>query len=348
PNRLRAVRIDNTEVRAFYTQAEGVLPDIEADLRLVPAQSIDEPARIRGVVVNVSPIALSGCVLAAGRDYLALGDIAASQRVDVDLALRLNRPQPVVMPTEEWQNSGYASFLSARRSVSPASRKPSAYREPFDLDGARVLDMLIGWRDYGQDTVRAAAEGNLVFALFGQPSARLGQGVNLACWHDSAEAGIQVEGARYTDRGLRVWRLPVQTHLAGQGSFLPADVFSWEVRATSSGIRLTEAGLSLSSGQHVIGFSPWLGVRTTGPVTLTLEYVFNPSTRLSDIRETTFWLYDWKTHQYTSLDVLHSGALAGEVSAYGPYVSPAGDVRVRVDNLAGVVTLSTLHVSVRP
>jgi hypothetical protein len=220
------------------------------------------------------------------------------------------------------------------------------------MAGAKVVEMLIGWRDYEQDDMRAAAEGNLVFALFGQPSDRLGQGVNLACWDAVDGSGAEAEGASYTDRGLRVWRLPVQPYLVDVRATrapevaAPPDVFIWEIRATSSSARLTDAGLNLSPGQHVLGFSPWLGLRITGPLTVALEYEFSGSTRLSDLRDTTFWMYDWQARAYTPV-ITGVSSSGGQGVVYGAYVSPAGEVRVRVDNEAGLVTLSNVQVSLR-
>ncbi len=352
PDHLRGVEVGNTDVRAFYTRGEAGLPDVETDLRFVPGQSASDPARITGDILNASNVALSGCVLVVGRDYTAIGDIGPQQRVAVETRLYLNRPQPVMQPAQSQISGSYTSLVGARRASPAASRAPAAYREPFDLAGAKVVEMLIGWRDYGQDDMRAAAEGNLVFALFGQPSDRLGHGVNLACWDVVDRSGAGAEGASYTDRGLRVWRLPVHPYLVdiratgGPEVVAPPDVFAWEVRATSSSARLTDAGLNLSPGQHVLGFSPWLGLRTTGPLTVALEYEFSSSTRLSDLRDTTFWVYDWQARAYTQV-ITGVSSSGGQGVVYGAYVSPAGEVRVRVDNEAGLVTLSNVQVTLR-
>ena len=352
PDRLQGLEVGSTDVRAFYTRGEAGLPDVEADLRFVPGQSASDPARITGDILNASNAALSGCVLVVGRDYAAIGDIGPNQRAPVEARLYLNRPQPVMRLAQSQISASYTSFVGARRTSPPASRAPLALREPFDMAGARVVDMLIGWRDYGQDAMRAAAEGNLVFALFGQPWDRLGQGVNLACWEPADRSGAGAEGASYTDRGLRVWRLPVQPYLIDvrRGDapevVAPPDVFAWEIRATSSSARLTDSGLNLSPGRHVLGFSPWLGLRTTGPLTVVFEYEFSGSTRLSDLRDTTFWLYDWQARAYTQV-ITEGNSSGGQAIVRGAYVSPAGEVRVRVDNEAGLVTLSNAQVSLR-
>lgn len=352
PDYLRGVEVGNTDVRAFYTRGEAGLPDVEADLRFVPGRSASDPARIAGDIFNASNVALSGCVLVVGRDYAAIGDIGPNQRVAAEARLYLNRPQPVMRLAQSQISGSYTSLVGARRASPAASRAPVAYREPFDMAGAKVVEMLVGWHDYGQDDMRAAAEGNLVFALFGRPSDRLGQGVNLACWDVADRSGAGAEGASYTDRGLRVWRLPVQPYLIDVRATdapqvaAPPDVFAWEIRATSSSARLTDGGLSLSPGRHVLGFSPWLGLRTTGPLTVVFEYEFSNSTRLSDVRDTTFWIYDWRARGYTRM-ITEAGSFAGQGVARGAYVSPAGEVRVRVDNEAGPVMLSNAQVSLR-
>ena len=352
PDQLRGVEVGNTDVRAFYTLSEAGLPDVEADLRFVPGQFASDPGRITGSILNASGAALSGCVLVVGRDYAAIGDIGPNERVATEARLYLNRPQPVMRLAESQISGRYMSLIGARRASPAASRAPVAYREPFDMAGAKAVEILIGWRDYGQDDMRALAESSFVFALFGWPDDRLGHGVNLACWEASDRSGARVEGASYTDRGLRIWRLPVQPYLldsrvAGAATIAaPPDVFSWEVRATSSSARLTDAGLNLSPGRHVLGFSPWLGLRTTGPITVVIEYEFSSSTRLSDLRETTFWVYDWQARAYTQV-ITGVSSFSGQGVAHGVYASPAGEVRVRVDNEAGVVTLSNAQVSLR-
>lgn len=352
PDQLRGVEVGNTDVRAFYTLGEAGLPDVEADLRFVPGQSASDPGRITGSILNASSAALSGCVLVVGRDYAAIGDIAPGQRAAAEVKLYLNRPQPVMRLTESQISGSYMSLIGVRRASPAASRALAVYREPFDMAGAKAVEILIGWRDYGQDNMRALAESNLVFALFGRPEDRVGHGVNLACWEASDRSGARVEGASYTDRGLRIWRLPVQPCLLDSGVAgaatvaAPPDVFSWEVRATSSRVRLTDAGLNLSPGRHVLGFSPWLGLRTTGPITVVIEYEFSSSTRLSDLRETTFRVYDWQARAYTRV-ITGVSSFSGQGVAHGAYASPAGEVRVRVDNEAGVVTLSNAQVSLR-
>ncbi len=352
PDHLRNVEIGNTDVRAFYTRGEAGLPNVEADLRFVSGRSASDPARITGDILNASDVPLSGCVLVVGRDYAAIGDIGPNQRVPAEVRLYLNRPQSVMRLTQTQISASYATLAGMRRASPAASRAPAAYRDPFDMGGAKVIDMLIGWRDYGQDTMRAAAEANLVFALFGQPADRLGQGVNLACWDGLDRSGAGVEGASYTDRGLRVWRLPVQPYLIDVRATgapevaAPPDVFTWQIRATSSSARLTEAGLNLAPGRHVLGFSPWLGLRMTGPITVVFQYEFSGSTRLSDLRETTFWVYDWQAGAYTQF-VSGVNSPSGQAAVHGPYVSPAGEVRVRVDNESGLLTLSNAQISLR-
>ena len=355
PDRLVGVTVSNTDVRAFYSRGEGSLPDIEADLRFVPGRSTAEPARITGEINNASLVALSGCVIVAGRDYASIGDIGPNQHVEAEVLLHMNRSQPAMnVGQSQVTGSFYPSYSSStRRTSPPSSRAPSTYRDPFDLSGAKALEVLFGWRNYGADEMRAAAEGNFINAIFGEPSARVGQGVNLACWDTVDRTGAVVDGASYTDRGLRVWRLPVQSYLADGDSsggpsriVLPSDIFAWGVRATSSSTRLGDAGLNLSPGQHVLGFSPWFGVRTTGDLTVTLGFEFSSSTRLSDMRDTTFWLYDWQAREYTQV-ISRTGMSGGQDSVFGAYASPAGEVRVRVDNAGGLVTLSNVQVSLR-
>jgi len=347
PTRIENISVGGSEARVFYGQSEAALPGVQADLEFVPPRGATEPASIIGEIVNQTSAAFTGCVLTAGHDYQAIGPLGPRQRIQAEVRLRYGRPQSVVNISGLRAGGAYdAGFVVARQTSPAASRAPAVYAEPFDLSGASMHDALIGWRDYAGDRLAAIAEGGFVGALFAEAGARLGDGVMLACWESADHSGIAVDGAQYTDRGLRTWRLPVRNYLPSGDSALPPDAFSWTLRASSSSARMDSRGLTLEPGQHVFGFAPWFGVRVSGDTTVTIDYVFGDGTRLSDLRDTSLWLYEWEAARYIQVV---GGAMSddAQVSATGAFVSPAGEVRVRVDNPSRQVTVSNLQASFR-
>ncbi len=345
PTWIENIGLDGGETRVFYGLAEEALPEVRADLAFVPQRGASEPARILGEIINTTGAAFTGCALVAGHDYQAIGTLGANQRVQAEVSLVFGRPQSAVNFSGLQAGGAYDAGFAVPRQSSPASSAtPASYGEPFDLSGASMYDALIGWRDYSGNRLAAIAEGGFVGALFAEAGARLGDGVMLACWEATDRSGIAVDGARVTDRGLRAWRLPVRNYLPGSASIIPPDAFAWSLRASSSSARPDASGLILEPGQHVFGFTPWFGVRAGADATVTVEYTFGDGTRLSSLDDTSLWLYEWDSAQYIQVV---GGAMSNDarVSATGAFVSPAGELRVRVDNPARQVSLSNLQVS---
>lgn len=348
PNQLQKVAATNNDVRSFYLQGESTLPSIQADLQFIPGHTLSDTARIAGEIHSETNAALKNCVLFVGKDYTVVGDIAPNERLKVDSPLLFSRPQMgFAVPNSRLPTTGYASSLGTTFGHSDnASIAPRFYHSPFDMDGASLAEAILNWRDYRDDRLQEQAERGLVTTVFYDPDARIGYGVNLACWEDQDRLGIQVNDASYTDQGLRIWRLPIRPFLARPGTVLPADAFIWDVLSSSSSVAMDENGLDMEMGDHIIGFTPWLSTRAGGIVSVTLNVEANPNTPMPTLLGSSIWLYDWKTLQFTQIPAGISISNE-ETETSGAYLSPAGELRMRVNVREGPLTLTNIQAKVQ-
>jgi hypothetical protein len=176
----------------------------------------------------------------------------------------------------------------------------------------------------------------------------VGNGVYLGCWEKRDVTGAQVNGAEYTDRGLRLWRLPAASWLVKSGQILPPDVFTWNVIASSSSTEFTDNGLSIEPGQHIIGLSPWFEMRTTTPTsTVSLNMGFDQAaSSLSGLRETSIWLYNWQMQEYEKV-IEHADEMSESDEHTGPYLSPSGELRIKIDSPTESLTLNHIGTTVK-
>jgi hypothetical protein len=347
PNRLERVAATNSDVRTFYLQGESILPRIEADLDFIPGRTITETGRISGEIRNESSAAFNDCVLIVGKDYRAIGDIAPNAHVHAEVQLLLGKPQmSIVLPAGRVSTSGYVSSLGTNAGhSSKSSTAPTNSRSPFDMDGASMAEITLNWRDF-HDRLDEQAERGLVTAVYNIPTASTGTGVSLACWEANDRVGVQVNGAGYTDRGLRIWRLPVHPFLAGPSTVLPPDMFSWSVTSSSSGVSLDQNGLTMQPGEHIIAMTPWLNVRASGKVAVTLGIAASSSTSAAALRNSSVSIFDWGTQQFTR--VITSMAVAPpNLSLSGAFLSPAGELRVRVSVRDDDILMTNVQTAVR-
>jgi hypothetical protein len=348
PNQLEKVVATNNDVRAFYLQGVSQLPNVQADIHFIPGRAISDTARLAGEIRNESNASLTDCVLTAGKDYHVIGNIGPHQRVQAEVQMQLGRPEMgFAMPTSRLSTTGYASSMTSSFGRSaPSSAPVPSYHSPFDLDGAPLSEALLNWRNFKDDRLKEEAERGLLAAVYDNPNVTVGQGANLACWEDQDYTGVQVTGANYTDRGLRIWRLPIQPFLAGHGTALPADAFKWSVLSSSSAVAIDENGMDMDVGDHVIGLTPWFSMRTTGPVSVTLGVGTSLNSSTPALLNSSVWLYDWETLKFTQVITSLSGSTV-EMVASGPFLSPSGELRARVDVREDQITLTNIQAQVQ-
>ena len=204
----------------------------------------------------------------------------------------------------------------------------------------------MNWRDFRDDRLEEQAERGLLTAVFYDPDSEAGHGANLACWEPNDRLGIQLDDASYTDQGLRIWHLPVRSFLAASGTALPADAFVWNVLSSSSNVALDENGLDMEVGDHIIGLTPWFSTRASGPVSVTLSIAASANTSMPAVLSSGVWLYDWKALQYTRVP---AGISLSEESSVlsGNYLSPAGELRIRVNVREAPITLVNIQAKIQ-
>ncbi len=347
PNRLDNVIATNSDVRTFYLEGESPLPDIQADMRLVAGHVVSDTARLEGMIHNLSNVSLTDCTLVVGKDFHVVGNIGPHQQVRASAELLLGRPQMgFIMPENPLLPSspglGTPSLGSSFGRGAPSSAPILEPGSPFDLSGASLSDELLNWRDYHGDRLKEQAERNLVSAVFDLPDATLGNGAFLACWVDYDRSGVTVPGAQYTDHGLRIWHLPVRPFLVDSGVALPSEVFQWSVLSTSSTLSIDDSGLDMDIGDHIIGLSPWLNLRTSGPVHVSLLVDTSLDTPLSALQATSVWLYDWNKQQFTQV-IAHLDEPNALGHLTGAYLSPSGELRARFDVRDDQITLINIQ-----
>jgi hypothetical protein len=355
PGRIEQLPLTNSEVRTIYTRGSGVQPTITSALQFLPG-SANTAAAVGGKITNTSAFPLANCVLLAGKDYQAIGNLSPGASADVKLSLLMGHPQTLanlrsINAVRDRLNSGRTyGYGSAGRSSKPSSagatpNTSGGSQYPFEQIGPSTTDALVNWQNFADEPIRQDAMFGLVATVFGADA--VGSGVYLGCWESRDDTGAQVEGADYTDRGLRVWRLTVQGHLVQKGEILPPDVFTWNTITTSSSTELNDNGLSFEPGQHIVALTPWLDLRTDGitsTVALNVEFDTN-STGLSGLRDTTIELFNWQTRAFEEV-VNDASDLAGQNTHTGPYLSPAGQIVMKLNALSESVVLNRLATSV--
>jgi hypothetical protein len=356
PGTMNNLAIGGSDVRAVYARGEGEIPPLVADLKLLLVQSHTVSATfyptLRGTLRNPSSATLKDCTLYVGKDYQALGDIAAGGTRDASVTMYLGEPQPAMnlrnarLGRDRYYRGPYyyRGTRSARASTPPGTTSlpsPGSTAPPFDLAGEPTTSGLVNWRDFprGDNLTQEAGHG-LVYAVLGDE--RIGVGAYVACWAETETASARVAGAEYTDRSLLLWRVPVQSVLAEKGMQLPPDVFSWSLFASGTSANF---GLSLEAGEHIIDLTPWLDIRpSSSAISLTLETAFD-GTASSALKRTEIEIFDYRALKFVPLTD-DADSLSGSDIFAGPYLSPAGDIRLKFILQDDTVTLSDIGVRV--
>ncbi|BCX02464.1 MAG: hypothetical protein KatS3mg053_0402 [Candidatus Roseilinea sp.] len=354
PSRVAGIAVTNSDVRTVYARDGATLPPVSASLRLIPGTG-NTAAAIGGTIRNDTPHRLRNCAIVAGKDYQAIGDIAPGVTADVKLNLVVGHPHslPLIrainVSRERLTGGRLFGFSAAGRSSRPSSSSsPSnlpGSKYPFEQNTPPLADALVNWQDFSDEPIRQDAQFGLVSAVFGAEG--VGPGVYLGCWEWRDETGAQIEGADYTDRVLRLWRLPVEQHLVAAGEVLPPDVFTWNVVATTAGTELNDNGLLLGPGEHLIALTPWLDVRTTSAtsqIALNIEFD-SASTSLSALRDASIALFNWQTRTFDEV-VSDAAEIATQNTHAGPYLSPGGQIVLKFTSPNDSLTLSRLAPSV--
>jgi len=359
PGQVTNLMLGNTVVRTLYAQGGGRLstPAIETTLQFVPATEGAEAA-IVGTVRNLSSARLRACVLIAGRDYQAIGDLAEGQTASVRLNLLAGHPHSLlplraINNTRERLTGETALFsrtirgrVSQRASAKPTPRVWDM-RYPFEQVAQPIGDALVHWQDFGDDLTRKEAQFGLVAAVLGADS--IGPGVYLGCWEQNDASGLRVADADYTDQTLRLWRLPVAQHLASAGQPLPAEIFTWHVAATSGSVDLWNNGLTLQRGEHLLLLAPWFDLRTVSSnaqIALNLAFDTASSSTEGPARASA-WLFNWQTRVFDQVATSLADISAQHVHT-GPYLAPDGRILIKISVPSDSVTLSQLAPTVIP
>ena len=357
PTHLRNMPLGNTNVRTVYAQDGGTLGRMHSALSFVPG-SANTAAAISGEVRNDTNAPLLGCSLVAGKDYQAIGDLDIGKAAQVKLNLVMGHPQSLVNlrdigNTHDRAGSGRGgySYSATARSSRPTSSSASGSASsgssdhyPFEQTGPPVGDALVGWQKFS-DALLQDAEFGTVVAVFGAES--IGTGVYVGCWGLHDTSGASIANADYTDRALRIWRVPVQGHLTGAGESLPPDVFSWSVLGTTSSSELSDNGLSLEPGSHIIALTPWFDLRigTQTPL-IALNLSFNTSnSSAAALQQTSISIYNWHDRNYVKA-VDAADNIATQNTIAGPFISPAGQIILRIDSASESITLDRITTTV--
>jgi hypothetical protein len=349
PTRVRQVPLTNSDVRTLYARNGGLAQPLMADLSYAPGAA-GVASAINGTLRNDSPYALSMCVLMAGKDYQSIGDLPANGgSAAVKLNLLINHPQSLI-DLRSMNDARDRLFIgrtfgnSFNRTAPPASSSPSSASTtdfPFEQNGAPITDAMVNWHDFGEAGAQQEAYFGLIASVFGSES--VGAGVFVGCWETRDTTSAVIDGADYTDGAARIWRVPVKGHVAGNGESLPPEVFAWNVVATSSNSELNDDGMLFDPGEHILSLSPWFDLRTsavTATVALNLEFNVNASS-LQGLRDTSIALYNWQTRAYDRVIDQADDSASQNVVA-GPYVSPSGQVMMKLSVNSESITLNRI------
>lgn len=351
PTRIQQVPLTNSDMRTVYARDGAGLQSIVTDFSYVPGSAGAEAA-LEGAVRNDSPYPLSDCVLMAGKDYQSIGNLPANGgSANVKLKLVMNHPQSLIdlrsiNAARERFTSGRTfgvggGVRTAPSSSSSASASNTGDEFPFEQNGPPITDAMVNWQEYDDTRVRQDANYGLIASVFGAEAA--GAGAFIGCWEARDTTGATIEGADYTDRSARIWRVPIKGYVTAEGESLPPDVFAWNVVTSSSSSELNDDGILFEPGEHIISLTPWFDLRTnalTSTVAMNLDFNVNASS-LQGMRDTTIALYNWQTRNYDQV-IDQADDSASQNAIAGPYVSPSGQVNMKLSVNSESITLSRI------
>ncbi len=356
PSRIEKIPLSNNEVRTVYSRDGGSVGVINSTLAFVPG-SANTAAAIAGDIRNDTGFPLQGCALIVGKDYQSIGELAVggTAKVKINLigghtqtSMSLHGINDIRDRFAAGRGFSYSNVPRAARpsssSAAAANTSASSERFPFEQNGPPTTDAMVNWQVMN-DALRQDAQFGLVATVFGGDS--IGSGAYVSCWELRDTSAAQIATADYTDRAVRVWRVPVQAHLTQPGESLPPDAFSWNIVATNTTSELNDNGLVLEPGSHIFAITPWFDIRTGSQTPLVaLNLTFDSSGSFtSALAQTTIWLYDWRAQKYVQI-VKAADDLAAQNVAAGPYVSPAGQIFMRIDSATESITLNRVATSV--
>jgi len=359
PGQMVGFDIGGSSTQAIYVQTDRSLGPLSGALsfQAKPITATRQSPQIGGEIVNETGQALKDCVLIVGKDYQVLGDLPPNGRLSGQVLLLLGQPQPGMnlrnarLGKDRYYRGFYTTrnIRAARNSGPPNSNTTASTRLPFDLNGDPITNGLVNWKESNRDDLSWQAEYGMVYSLLGEE--RLSVGAHVACWGDGANAvananQVQLPNAGYTDRSLQIWRMPVQPYLAQPATQLPPDVFSWNLINSNGVASFDDQGLILEQGQHIVGFTPWLPIRTTSNnAEITIDTLFSANTTLPAQKATQIHAYNWRTQRYQMI-VENADMLTSNAVFRGPYLSPSGEVRLRIDVNGDQINLTNLAVSI--
>jgi hypothetical protein len=354
PTRIRNVPLSNSELRTAFGLDGNTLGPLNSSLTFV-AGSANTAASLSGDIRNDTGFPLQGCALVIGRDYQAIGNLNIGERKTVKINMVSAHAQSLISLRNinnirerfmSGRDFAYSTVVrtpkSSSSSAARANSTSSLDRFPFEQNGPPVTDALVNWQTFTDPLPQDAAVG-LVATVFGTES--IGSGAYVGCWEMRDTSRTEIDTAEYTDQALRIWRVPVQSHLVQAGESLPADVFAWSILSTSASSELNDSGLLLEPGTHMLALTPWFEMRLgrqTPLVALNLTFDTSSSFQIG-LEQTRISLYNWETREYVEV-VANADELARQNVAAGPYVSPAGQIIARIEvgeesiNLSRVAT----------
>jgi hypothetical protein len=346
PGTLSGLEMDGSAVRTLLTN-DLAMPGkrIDATAVYVPASGPNAPARLDATIRNLSQENLEACTLVVGKDYQAIGEIAAGQSVKASALMHLGHPQSAMnLRGAEILRAVYyrGRYYGITNRSNPESAPPQAGSDyPFDLNGAPAVNALVNWQVFDRNDLLQEARYGLVAGVLGLEY--VSPGATLGCWVRTPVSAISTEGAQYTDQTLLLWRLPVQSYLADRAQTLPPDIFQWDIADSSASVSFQSAGLVMQPGDHIISLRPWFETRLTrisDPV-ISLDMTLAASDIIDVNTTAAVDIFDWDKREFVQVAAsIETLSTATEIS--GPYISASGDMRLRVRVRDEEVTLSKI------
>ena len=315
-SRVSNLRAEIGQVQSFIAQGQIAAPHFESDLTLTNAAGV---MVLKGSVSNLSGLNLSQAVLLAPGSVQALGEFAPGDTEQINLLLASGRATP-------------SQFNNAAPVLPPApgAGKPATYYPYGGYD--TTIDDILGGTNYYENKAAFRKYSLLQAAVNSGNGGGRGGGVYLAGWVDSSPLNASITDRPFTtlDQTLYILALHPVVDL-GQGvATLPPAAMTWTVTDPGTAGNPSPYDFYVYGGySYALRFQPaqltsFRSVRSlslrltsyslTGPVPMQVS--------LWDLTENT-WVAQpgltWGTHS---------------ISAPARYVSPTGEIQVRVDNPA--------------
>jgi len=318
---IAGIRADIGAIKAFV--AQGQVPAPRFDSQLTLDFSGNSP-RLTGTVTNQSNLTLTDAVLLGPGGLMRLGDFPPGKSQNVSIPLLNMRATSVA------QNNAAPVFPVI------GGAKPLPYSPGSVSDS--TIDDILGNTNYYNDKQAYRRYSLLAAAIQSYGGGSRGSGVYLAGWTSKAPVSAEVVNRSFVTEDVTLYLVSLPpTFNLGEGVFIiPPGLMTWAVVDPGQSGSPAPYDMSVYAGYtYALRFSPAHSM-PFGQVTQLTLHLSSSSYGITGVAPVRIELWDFTENTWVEENPVIWGD--NKISAPARFVSPAGEIQVRVTNPASAVS----------